>query len=502
MSNEHERWAARLKRDAERPVEKEITAFGGLETVVEGGSLTSDSGVTDEAATSSSPKSKRESRDLIPPPHPSLAFANTSSSVPPRLQKSTSSLATNLASARGIPQSQLTARLASGATSPGRRRTGNLHTNERGQPLPGTHDFPSSKPTTNPLTLLPPDDPPSRAPGASSKPHSAEEPFSKFYSSLNTLVSRIGSPFAASLAFAGLPLDPDPDSDTEAAARRALLPRGWTEGRGRGRGLDKGWSTGEGGESFYVVPVSGGTLSYAGVVRRDSSPAASPPDDFGGFDMLKSPARSARDSANFPALGERDRDRDRANPNPLTGYTKTKEELQLENTGLRQAIDHMSRTMHTWQRKTKESENMLKNSIFALSKGDGGRAGLDILNQVARKSWLHVPYDEGEGERGAGGGGEEEDEVISEGRRVGEMEWEKEQRDRRAEEEAEEKDDRIRALEEELDAMRREAERMGRENEKLKKVLEKAKDKWERLKEGARTRKAGGAGLGSVEEGE
>lgn len=189
---------------------------------------------------------------------------------------------------------------------------------------------------------------------------------------------------------------------------------------------------------------------------------------------------------------------------------------------------------------------MLKNSIFALSKGgtDGGRAGLDILSQVARKSWLHVPYDEGEGERG-----EEEDEVVSEGRRVGEMEWEKEQRDRRAEEEAEgkddriralqeevgrmrrepdrmreneklekalekvkeeaeEKDDRIRALEEEVGRMRREADRMTRENEKLKKVLEKAKDKWDRLKEGARTRKAGtsggkgGAGLGSVEEGE
>lgn len=494
LSNEHERWAARLKRDAERPVEKEITAFGGLETVVEGGSLTSDSGVTDEAATSPSAKSRRgESKDATPPPHPSLAFANPSASIPPRLQKSTSSLATNLASARGIPQSQLTARLASGATSPGRRRT-SLHTNERGQPLPGAHDFPSSKPTTNPLTILPPDDPP-RAP----KPPSSEEPFSKFYSSLNTLVSRIGSPFAASLAFAGLPLDPDPDSDAEAAARRALLPRGWTEGRGRGRGLETGWSTGEGGESFYVVPVSGGTLSYAGVVRRDSSPAASPPDDLGGFDLLKPRSSSTRDSINFPALGER------ANSNPLTGYAKTKEELQLENTGLRQAIDHMSRTMHTWQRKTKESENMLKNSIFALSKGgaDGGRAGLDILNQVARKSWLHVPYDEGEGERG-----EEEDEVVSEGRRVGEIEWEKEQRDRRAEEESEEKDDRIRALEEELGRMRREADRMARENEKLKKVVEKAKDKWDRLKEGARTRKAGapsgagGAGLGSVEEGE
>lgn len=330
------------------------------------------------------------------------------------------------------------------------------------------------------------------------------------------MVSRIGSPFAASLAFAGLPLESDADSDTESSARRNLLPRGWTEGRGRGRGLEKGWGTGEGGESFYVVPVSGGTLSYAGVVRRDTSPTSPSADDAFGFEPLK--PRSTRDSVNFPPL---------TGKNPLSGYSKTKEELQLENTGLRQAIDHMSRTMHTWQRKTKESENMLKNSIFALSKGENGgkagQAGLDILSQVARKSWLHVPYDEGEGE----------EEIVSEGRRVGEMEWEKEQqlerqrerdrekeerakererereRERRNEEELEEKEDRIKALEEELEGMRKEVERMGRENEKLKKVLEKAKEKWDRLKEGARSRKAGTAGgsagsggLGRVEEGE
>lgn len=169
--------------------------------------------------------------------------------------------------------------------------------------------------------------------------------------------------------------------------------------------------------------------------------------------------------------------------------------------------------MHTWQRKTKESENMLKNSIMALSKNPGatsdGRAGLDILSQVQRKSWLHVPYDEGD------------DNEISEGRRVGEMEWEKEKQlerereAREAKEEAEEKEERIRQLEEELEGMRRElessrreVEKMGRENEKLKQVLEKARAKWDKLKEGAKSRKASTAGVGAsgqlsrVEEGE
>ncbi|KAH8148744.1 uncharacterized protein LAJ45_07087 [Morchella importuna] len=467
LSTEHDRWGARLRLEAERPVERfgAAAAAAALETVVEGSGSTENINDDADAASRSRPSGARDSL----PPAP-LPFANTGTApIPPRLQKSTSSLATNLASARGIPQQS---RLGSGggATSPSRRRS--LFP-ERSQTLPTAHDYhtttssSSSKPTTNPLTLLPPDDPTPPPPPkrASTTPRlstrasapdltsSTDEPFSKFYTSLNTLVSRIGSPFAASLAFAGLPLTDDPASPAPDADAPALLPRGWTAGRaaaggGGSSGGGAGTAPAAGAESFYVVPVSGGTLSYAGVVRR----------------------------------GDAGR--------------KTKEELQLENTGLRQTIDHMSRTMQSWQRKTRESECALKNSILAMGPG----AERELLSQVQRRSWMHVPYEEGEddGAVGVGVGAAEE--------RVGVLEEELEGVRREVEGARREAE----AARREAEEWRREAEACRRENEKLKTMLEKLKAKWERLKEGARSRKAAGAGggsgsagaLGRVEEGE
>ncbi|KAH0605857.1 uncharacterized protein H6S33_004314 [Morchella sextelata] len=462
LSTEHDRWGARLRLEAERPVERFGATAAALETVVEGAGSTENLPDEAEAASRSRPGGGG-AREILPPA--SLPFANTGTApIPPRLQKSTSSLATNLASARGIPQQSRLGSGGGGATSPNRRRS---LVPERSQTLPTPHDYhssSSSKPTTNPLTLLPPDDPthpppPKRAsttPRLSTRasapdlgPTSTDEPFSKFYTSLNTLVSRIGSPFAASLAFAGLPLTDDPASPAPDADPPALLPRGWTASRG---------GPAAGAESFYVVPVSGGTLSYAGVVRR----------------------------------GDAGR--------------KTKEELQLENTGLRQTIDHMSRTMQSWQRKTRESECALKNSILALGAGGGGATEREreLLSQVQRRSWMHVPYEEGEDDGVGAMAVEEEAEAARRELETVRRQMEAVRREMEG----------VRveaaAASREAEEWRREAEACRRENEKLKAMLEKLKAKWERLKEGARSRKAAGAGggsgsagtLGRVEEGE
>ncbi|PWW74548.1 hypothetical protein C7212DRAFT_28413, partial [Tuber magnatum] len=354
LTKEHERWEAQLRRDAEQPSQKgkDQENQGGLDTAVGTGG----SGTTTEPSKGGE---KNLSKDTPTPP-PSLPFANTSGApYPPRLQKSASSLATNLASARGI-QLPGSARVpGTSSQSPSRRRTGDR---------PPAIDVPA-KPTTSPLTILPPDEPKRKDP---------EEGFSIFYSSLNTFISRVGSPFATSLAFASLPLlnGDERDEEKDREARRNVLPKSWVEKHGRGRGLEKGWPPNDpnGGESFYMVPVSGGTLSYAGVVRRDASPTNqnSPIDDFESL----SRDLSSRALSPPPPQGQNQRD-----PG-LTGHTKTKEELQLENKGLRQTIDHMSRTMQSWQRKTRESENMLKNSLMAFSKTnnrDNPDAGIDIL---------------------------------------------------------------------------------------------------------------------------
>jgi len=458
LTKEHQRWEAQLRQDAERPAQKskDQESQGGPDTVAGAGA----SGTPTEPSKGGEKVSPKDT----PSSPPSLPFANTGGApYPPRLQKSSSSLATNLASARGIQLPGSSRVPGASSQSPNRRRTGDR---------PPAIDV-SAKPTTNPLTILPPDEPKRKDP---------EEGFSIFYSSLNTFISRVGSPFATSLAFAGLPLPNDDEGDEEKdrEARRNVLPKSWVEKHGRGRGLEKGWPTNDpnGGESFYVVPVTGGTLSYAGVVRRDASPASqnSPIDDFESLprDLCSRALSPPPQTQNLRDAG-------------LAGHAKTKEELQLENTGLRQTIDHMSRTMQSWQRKTRESENMLKNSLMALSKTnnrDNPDAGIDILNQVQRKSWLHVPYDE------------PDDVEFSEGRAAvvvgGESEWEKERERERseAEEEEDDREVRIAALERDLAEARVENEKLARENERLGRIVEKFKIKWEKLKEGARSKRA------------
>lgn len=53
------------------------------------------------------------------------------------------------------------------------------------------------------------------------------------------------------------------------------------------------------------------------------------------------------------------------------------------------------------------------------------------------------------------------------------------------------KDDRVMALEEQLQAQQRELEKTSRENEKLKGVVGRYRERWEKLKEGARGRREG-----------
>jgi len=59
-------------------------------------------------------------------------------------------------------------------------------------------------------------------------------------------------------------------------------------------------------------------------------------------------------------------------------------------------------------------------------------------------------------------------------------------------------DDKVAALEEQLQTQQRELEKMSRENEKLKGVVGRYRERWEKLKEGARGRREGtGTGLGT-----
>ncbi|KAI5797717.1 hypothetical protein EDC01DRAFT_651115 [Geopyxis carbonaria] len=465
LVREHERSAARLKRLAEQPQKHDNAGDG--EDNTEGGLSEKQT----DSTSYSTKKDKELSKDS--PSHvPSLPLANTTGvpHYPARLQKSTSSLATNLASARGIPQSSHTP-LAN--PPPSRRR--------RATPAAvNTSPEYSSKPTTSPPSLISPEQPSSPGKAAS------DEPFTKFYSSLNSLIHRIGSPFTASLAFAGLPVGEDA-KDNE--ARTDILPTGWTHGRGRGRnfGLENDTA---GGESFYVVPVTGGTMTYAGVVQRENGrePDGSSasvrqikkyPSKNGNDEVIIADSRQQQQQPRRRHVEfERDEELSR-----FTGYEKTHEELQLENATLRRSLESLTRAMSKWQKKSRESESMLKNSIMAMSKNNN-QTGMDILSQVQRRSWLHVPSSDEN----------DIDDLYSEGRRVGELELVREEENQKIRElEAQNKQ-----LQADFAESQSQIHGLDRENEKLRGVINKYKEKWERLRESAkrRDRTPGGSGGG------
>ncbi|TGZ84264.1 hypothetical protein EX30DRAFT_357800 [Ascodesmis nigricans] len=449
---QHERWAAGLKCIAERPAGREQLDSNASSdsTTVSGGSSTKTSGKS---------SSRDKPRTVVSPP-PVLPFTNTSgvSNYPPRLQKSISSLATNLASARGIPQ------VPFADSSSGSRR--------RRPPANPTSESTSSKPTTSPLNLLPPEQP------TLSNKSNSEETFTRFYSSLNSLIHRIGSPFTASLAFAGLPVGDDPNDNR---IPPDFLPQGWVHGRTKNPDLGSLPSDITGGESFYVVPYSGGTMTYAGVVRRENAmgeitthpgtPGSSDSRRRHGSSGVKKEVRIASPSPDSSGQAERDYETAK-----FAGHEKTPEELLLENQTLRKTLEQLTRDMAKWERKSREGERNLKNSIMKMSK-NGGHSGMDILHQVQRSGWLHTTYEEEPNERSGGG-------IYSEGRHMGEMELLKEEH-RAKERDLERK---MKRLEEEVRVSRDEIRRLAKENERLKEI----EKNWDALREKAKRRERAG----------
>jgi len=298
-----------------------------------------------------------------------------------------------------------------------------------------------------------------------------DEPFQRFYTTFETLISKISAP----LAFAGLPLIPSSDSEPpikpsppqpkppvppssdpstaeidynkffSRAALRALREEHGPKGGGGGFGTAA--------ESFYVVPTTGGTISYADILARAQQEAnlskhhtASPsnPEDLRDDDEFV----DARETPQ-PASPILTRTGARHHQNPPPG-TKTMEELVLENSALRALADQFSKRLAEFEMGAQTSSLALHTSIRAMARSQS------------------------EGAAGMAGAGDER------AKRLGE--------------------ERVMRLEEEAGGLRKEAERLGRENEKLRGVVGRYRERWEKLKEGARGRREGGAG-GRGEEG-
>ncbi|RPB20101.1 hypothetical protein L211DRAFT_870851 [Terfezia boudieri ATCC MYA-4762] len=354
--------------------------------------------------------------DLSPQGFPPLShpLSNTS-----RLGKSTPSLlVSNLASKRGIPpmQSVLTPVLSPATTPGASARRGNdfFTSNQLNQHLDaqrGPNAGVSGSKTRRGVEQVSRD---------SNK--QGEAGFNKFYTSLETFVSRIGSPLAGPLGFAGMDLKPEsketsisspttdgelidgstvpahPDKDgysygygvTEMVQN--LMPKAWWSGQDQGqakpnvkargifgaanggRSARPGW---QGNESYYVVPTTKGDktfpVSYAAVAGRAPSPPQEVSEDFSPLRPKKTDGgRRTRATADI-SITETIPEGDESKADLDQG--KTMEELMLENQQLRQATDNLSRRLHTWEVNARDSRAMLDRSLMLYRNKPGSEGG-------------------------------------------------------------------------------------------------------------------------------
>ncbi|KAL1962590.1 hypothetical protein VTN77DRAFT_9383 [Rasamsonia byssochlamydoides] len=421
---------------------------------------------------------------------PAPAPAADQQQHPPRLpghnrslQRDTSSIASNLASARGIPAHSRRGSPASATVSaqhagaqmtesPGRAKTGDTRlrethsysTRDRSGRIGAALKQPWSPPPISPTEItsqqiVPPD---AHEPERPRGRLVSDEPFQRFYSTFEGLISKLSAP----LAFAGLPLGTDTSGQTELARQKSpaetKLDRHHATSdrsslsaepdvnqlfsRAALRAIRdvNGSMPGSAAESFYVVPTTGGTLSYAGILSRAEKEARQNSIDDGGDDDFV----DARETPSSPEMlqslsgtkGKAGRGPDKNN--------KTLEELQMENQALKHLSDTLSKRLHMWEVNAQSSSMALQQSLKAIHQ----------QNTASPTASSAVPPSH----------------AVIPGTAPGT---------------AAETDRRIKELEEMVRRSEKELERVGRENEKLKAVLGRYRERWEKLKEGAKTRR-------------
>lgn len=383
-----------------------------------------------------------------------------------------SSIASNLASARGIRskyQGQPLTPSVSNQMAPGNvdthpRRTGskakmqNIIEHQPGKPTwvpPTASSSRSSKEgsrggnLTSPSSHMPTD----------SLANPAEDPaYSRFYNTFGSLINRISAP----LAFAGLPLiqeEPTSSDDTAPAetsqARKQSHPpkvHGHADPdlskiyskAAMGAIANDGYGASE---SFYVVPTSGHTISYANILsyaekekRRLGASAygtikEGPGDDDDDFvDAREVPASLSPGAQRRIGRGRTERE-----------LGNTIEELYTENKSLKDMLDKLTKRLHTF-----EASAQKMSESYRLMRPGSPPPALPTL-----------------GGSGGGGGGTSS---------------------------------KSHETDEEFSDMKKHIERLERENRKMQKTLEKYREKWETLKAGAKARREAQVSGESVED--
>ncbi|KAH6634535.1 hypothetical protein B0J18DRAFT_416501 [Chaetomium sp. MPI-SDFR-AT-0129] len=418
-----------------------------------------------EQENDSSTKTKTAGKEIRP------ANPRSSSKPPPTLSHQrypgrnlSSSIASNLASARGIRASYSTQPLKPSVSNDLAPGSLEVHPRREGS-LKGK--TPDQADITRKPSWVPPVIQEDVSNGVSkpevANPAPSEEGFARFYSTFGSLINKLSAP----LAFTGLPLVseepsaapvPPPTTETTQKKPRTRHSTTTTEpdlskiySRATLRSLERDGHSAA--DSFYVVPTSGHTASYASILNHENK-------------------EKRRMAASFHRGGADDNDdnededdfvdaRESQIPASPTGFRKRLtgkgrsdkelrnmvEELHLENSSLKDVLDKLSKRLHAFELNSQSSHLALAQSLRLQRPGSPmSSSGVGI-----------AAAGPGPGV-GAGAG----DEALKK---------------------------RNRELEEQMSEMVKRMESLEKDHLKLQVTLEKYRDRWEKLKASAKARR-------------
>lgn len=369
--------------------------------------------------------------------------------LPPR--DMSSSIASNLATARGIRANYTRQPLSPSVSA--QQAPGTLESHPR--PDGKRSKLPASIPEYTTPSWLPPtgaiqksEVKPQEAPIKTPASTAADEGFSRFF---ENILSKLSAP----LAFAGMPLitedNPAPTVTEPIASNKRRTPKTQESSepdlkkyisRAALRATTQGGNSGN--DSFYVVPTTGGTVSYASILAFDQK------------EKRRLAASIHSDSTEIFADHEEDDFVDAREtpmpPSPATsrrsfgrGATTSRdvenkvEELEMENQSLKSCLDKMTLRLQAFELSSQQNTFAMQESMRLIR--DSSPARPDIPGRS--------------------------DDPLK--RRLAE-------------------------LEERVAFDAKEVDRLSRENDRYKVVLSRYRERWEKLKEGAKTRREGTAG--------
>lgn len=229
------------------------------------------------------------------------------------------------------------------------------------------------------------------------KPNPAEDGFSRFYS---TLTSGPFSKISSMLAFAALPLNESTSqpssptsSRTEKTARahdgpdiRKLISPAAMNALEEGQRRQGHSGQPFGGESFYVVPPSGGTTSYANIMRTEQRYARRQ-GHLSNISEEDNEFVDARETQNGKNSGGNSLSTSHGKP----GVHRV-EELELENDSLKQVLDQMCHRLQAFERSAQDASMAALTQSMASVRTTGGgdvahgdRTTEDELQKAARE---------------------------------------------------------------------------------------------------------------------